>query len=147
MLFGVLVAAASTLLMAPQTNEFGTKVALLAGLVVVCAARPLLDRLLPQPGTAGDDLGAFADAAGDGRSGRRPPPCRPRRPDRRRRRWHRRRGRRRGLPGPQRSPSRTADVLGRAPEVDPATFPSITVEQDVADWNHEIAGPVAASSC
>jgi hypothetical protein len=29
---------ASTLLMAPQTNEFGTKVALLGGLVVVCAA-------------------------------------------------------------------------------------------------------------
>jgi hypothetical protein len=25
--------------------------------------------------------------------------------------------------------------------VDPATFPSITVQQDVADWNHEIAGP------
>ena len=32
--FGVLVAVASTLLMAPQTNEFGTKVGLLAGLVV-----------------------------------------------------------------------------------------------------------------
>ena len=28
-------------------------------------------------------------------------------------------------------------------EVDPATFPSITVEQDVADWDHEIAGPGA----
>ena len=25
--------------------------------------------------------------------------------------------------------------------MDPATFPSITVQQDVADWNHEIAGP------
>ncbi len=35
--FGFLVAVASTLLMAPQTNEFGTKVALLGGLVVVCA--------------------------------------------------------------------------------------------------------------
>jgi hypothetical protein len=35
-----------------------------------------------------------------------------------------------------------ADVLGRVPRnVDPATFPSITVQQDVADWNHEIAGP------
>jgi hypothetical protein len=34
------------------------------------------------------------------------------------------------------------DVLGRAiRNVDPATFPSITVQQDVADWNHEIAGP------
>ena len=44
-LFGLLVAAVSTLLMAPQTDEFGTKVALLAGLVVVCAARPIVDRL------------------------------------------------------------------------------------------------------
>src|SRR6185503_14319396 len=42
LVFGLLVAVASTLLMAPQTNEFDTKVGLLAGLVVVCAARPLL---------------------------------------------------------------------------------------------------------
>ena len=36
------------------------------------------------------------------------------------------------------------DVLGRVPhDVDPATFPDISVEQDVSDWNHEIAGPVA----
>ena len=36
----------------------------------------------------------------------------------------------------------TAEVLGRVPhQVDPATFPTITVEQDVADWDHEIAGP------
>ena len=46
--FGVLVAIVSTLLMAPQTDEFGAKVGLLAGLVVVCAARPLLDRWLPK---------------------------------------------------------------------------------------------------
>ena len=58
--FGFLVAVASTLLMAPQTNEFGTKVGLLAGLVVVCAARPLLDRLLPEPRSAADDLRRFA---------------------------------------------------------------------------------------
>ena len=48
-IFGFLVAVASILLMAPQTNEFGTKVGLLAGLVVVCAARPVLDRFLPEP--------------------------------------------------------------------------------------------------
>ncbi len=36
------------------------------------------------------------------------------------------------------------DVLGRVPhQVDPATFPTITVEQGVLDWNHEIAGPGA----
>ena len=33
------------------------------------------------------------------------------------------------------------DVLGRVPhDIDPATFPAITVAQDVSDWNHEIAG-------
>jgi Na+-translocating ferredoxin:NAD+ oxidoreductase RnfD subunit len=58
--FGALVAVASVLLMAPQTNEFGTKVGLLAGLVVVCAARPVLDRLLPEPRSAADQLGLFA---------------------------------------------------------------------------------------
>ena len=46
--FGVLVAVTSVLLMAPQTDEFGTKVGLLAGLVVVCALRPVLDRFLPR---------------------------------------------------------------------------------------------------
>jgi Na+-transporting NADH:ubiquinone oxidoreductase subunit NqrB len=45
--FGILVAITTTLLMAPQTNEFGAKVGLLAGLVVMCAFRPLLDWLLP----------------------------------------------------------------------------------------------------
>jgi hypothetical protein len=34
-----------------------------------------------------------------------------------------------------------ADVLGRVPHaVNPATFPTITVEQGVLDWNHAIAG-------
>ena len=36
------------------------------------------------------------------------------------------------------------DVLGRVPhDVDPATFPTISVEQGVVDWNHEIVGPGA----
>ena len=60
MVFGFLVAVASTLLMAPQTDEFGTKVALLGGLVVVCAARPILDRLVPAPRSTADELGRFA---------------------------------------------------------------------------------------
>ena len=59
-LFGLLVAAMSTLLMAPQADEFGTKVALLAGLVVVCAARPILDRLVPEPRSAADHVGRYA---------------------------------------------------------------------------------------
>ena len=48
--------------------------------------------------------------------------------------------RRPAAPSPSR-PTTSSDGLRR--DVDPATFPTITVEQDVADWNHEIAGPVA----
>jgi Na+-translocating ferredoxin:NAD+ oxidoreductase RnfD subunit len=51
--FGFLVAVASTLLLAPMTDEFGTKVALLSGLVAVCAARPIVDRLVPAPKSTG----------------------------------------------------------------------------------------------
>ncbi|MFL5673760.1 MAG: hypothetical protein ACJ779_02030, partial [Chloroflexota bacterium] len=69
--FGLLVAIASTLLIAPQTNEFNTKVALLSGLVVICAARPLLDRLLPEPRSGADEVGRFARrlTLGDGGRG------------------------------------------------------------------------------
>jgi Na+-translocating ferredoxin:NAD+ oxidoreductase RnfD subunit len=148
--FGLLVALASTLLMAPQTDEFGTKVALLGGLVVVCAGRPLLDRLVPVPGSAADDLGRFATGLMTGR---------------RRGAWIRPKT----LQGGVRivmigaavfiigvgvviagAPARGVvvpgadDVLGRVPhDVDPATFPTISVEQGVVDWNHEIAGPGA----
>ena len=66
-IFGFLVAVASVLLMAPQTNEFGTKVGLLAGLVVVCAARPVLDRFLPEPKSAADRIGVFARRVAVGR--------------------------------------------------------------------------------
>ncbi|MGZ4792037.1 MAG: hypothetical protein ACXWBO_09235, partial [Ilumatobacteraceae bacterium] len=58
--FGLLVALVSTLLMAAQTQEFWTKVALLGGLVIVCAGRPILDRLLPEPRSAADQIGGFA---------------------------------------------------------------------------------------
>jgi Na+-translocating ferredoxin:NAD+ oxidoreductase RnfD subunit len=58
--FAILVGVVSTLLLAPQVDEFGTKVGLLAGLVVVCAVRPLLDRILPVPHSAADDLRRFA---------------------------------------------------------------------------------------
>jgi Na+-translocating ferredoxin:NAD+ oxidoreductase RnfD subunit len=58
--FGLLVAIASTLLMAPQIDEFGTKVALLSGLVLMCAARPLIDRLVPEPRSEADRVRAFA---------------------------------------------------------------------------------------
>ena len=144
--FGVLVAVASVLLMAPQTNEFGTKVGLLAGLVVLCAARPLLDRLVPEPRSAADQLGAFArrlatggvvPAAGAGmvRAAARVAviavavlalgggivlagtPAR-------------------GIVLPD-----VAEVLNRVPHhVDPATFPAIIVKQDVTDFDPSMAG-------
>jgi len=139
--FGALVGIASTLLVAPQTTEFNAKVGLLAGLVVVCAARPILDRLLPEPRSAADEIGRFAarlargGGAGAGvvRGAARigflavavlvtgvgivvaGTPAR-------------------GIVAPE-----TADILNRVPhEIDPATLPEITVGQDVADFDHEM---------
>ena len=61
-MFGIGVAMVCTLLIAPQTTEFGAKVALLSGLVVLCVARLFLERFLPAPGSERDRLGAFARA-------------------------------------------------------------------------------------
>jgi Na+-translocating ferredoxin:NAD+ oxidoreductase RnfD subunit len=130
--FGVIVAIACTLLIAPQTDEWGTKVALLSGLVLVCLTRPVLDRLFPEPRSTADDVRRWARGATAGL------------------------GRvavaavvvvaigtgvvLAGIPARGFvSPVSAAD-LGSVPyEVDPSTFPAITVEQDVADWSHEIA--------
>ena len=64
--FGIGVAMVCTLLIAPQATEFGAKVALLSGLVVLCVARLVFERFLPAPGSERDRLGAFARAAGAG---------------------------------------------------------------------------------
>jgi len=64
--FGIAVAMVCTLLIAPQTTEFGAKVALLSGLVVLCVARLFFERFLPAPGSERDHLGTFARAGGDG---------------------------------------------------------------------------------
>jgi hypothetical protein len=128
--------------MAPQTNEFGTKVGLLAGLVLVCAARPLLDRWLPEPRSASDDVRRFATRlATGGNAGygvarvaarvglvaiavlvvgagivAAGTPAR-------------------GLVVPD-----TAEMLNGVPHnVDPATLPTITIDQDVVDFDHTIA--------
>ena len=48
-----------------------------------------------------------------------------------------------GAGGPARGVVDSAgeDVLGRMPsDIDPATLPPISVDQDVVDWNHEITG-------
>ncbi|HET8525233.1 MAG TPA: hypothetical protein VFM81_01190, partial [Actinomycetota bacterium] len=63
--FGIGVATVCTLLIAPQTTEFGAKVALLSGLVVLCIARLFFEKLLPAPGSERDRLGAFARVGGD----------------------------------------------------------------------------------
>ena len=138
--FGLLTAVVSTLLMAPQTNEWGTKVGLLAGLVIVSAARPILDRLVPEPRSAADDVRQFVRrlAFGGTRALRAPAragigvvamlamgvaivaagtPAR-------------------GLVIPDVSEA----LNGAPPVVDPSTFPDITVGQDVADWDHTITG-------
>jgi len=56
--FGMAVAMVSTLLIAPQTTEFGAKVALLSGLVILCVARLFFEKLLPAAGSERDRLGA-----------------------------------------------------------------------------------------
>jgi hypothetical protein len=134
--FGIAVGVVSTLLLAPQGDEFGAKVGLLAGLVVVCAAKPLFDRFLPEAGSPRDDLRAFLAPAVPGRAA----------------------ALRLGggvvavalaavavvVAG---SPARgtvlpdSLEALNRpAPVVDPATLPPITIDQEVIDFDHERAG-------
>lgn len=58
-IFALLVAVSSTLLMAPQVDEYGTKVAVLGSLALACAVRPWLERVLPARGSAADDPWVF----------------------------------------------------------------------------------------
>lgn len=144
MAFGLLVAVVSTLAMAPQTTEFGAKVALLSGLVIVCAVRPLLERWLPAPKSDADRLRAFvarlANLGSPAVAGT---------------------GRRLaaaslagmlvvGIGGgivlagaPARGPVAfgASEILARVPtQVDPATLPPITVGQDVVEFDPQLAG-------
>ncbi len=54
MAFGIGVGLLAALFAAPQQTEFATKVAILGALVAMCAFRPLLERLLPPPGSDAD---------------------------------------------------------------------------------------------
>lgn len=65
--FGVGVGAVATLLVAPQTTEFATKVAILGALVLVCAIRPLIERWAPSTDSERDHLGAWLRTTAAGR--------------------------------------------------------------------------------
>jgi hypothetical protein len=56
---GSLVGVLAAGLAATQTREFGTKVAVLGSLTVVCVLRPLLEGALPTPGAADDRLAVW----------------------------------------------------------------------------------------
>jgi hypothetical protein len=142
--FGLLVGVTSTLLMAPQTDEFGTKVGLLAGLVILCAARPIVDRLVPAPNSATDNLRQFAMRLAVGGK-----------PDAGIAWSVARAGLavavllvvgagilEAGTPARGVVVPNTSEVLNRPPTaVDPATLPVITVGQDVIDFDNDLAGP------
>jgi hypothetical protein len=140
-IFALCVAAFTTLLMAPQTDEFGTKVALLGGLTfLLILARPLADRLAPEPGLPGDTVKGFATRLiTGGRTGLLRPV---------------------GSLGiavlgaavlglgvvgagtPARTavvPDTTESLNAAGYAVNPDTLPPITVSQSVWDWDHEIA--------
>jgi hypothetical protein len=139
--FALCAAVSATLLMAPQTDEFGTKVALLGGLTILLLAHPLFDRVLPEARSAQDTLQGFARRLVTG-----------------------------GRPGllrpmaslgtmvlvlaivgtgvvyagtPARTPAApdvTEALNGLQGQVNPETLPPITVNQSVKDWDHEVAG-------
>jgi Na+-translocating ferredoxin:NAD+ oxidoreductase RnfD subunit len=137
--FGALVGVASVLLMAPQTDEWGTKVGLLTGLVVVSMARPLLERLFPEPKSEADGIAPLASRLASGSGVRR--------------------AARLGVAAlailvigggivaagaPARGTAAVnADELlkGVPTNVDASTLPPITVTEDLADFDHTLAGP------
>jgi hypothetical protein len=136
--FAIAVGALASLLIAPQTNEWWTKVVLLSSLVVVCAVRPVIERVLPRPGTEADRPVPFlVGADAPGRASARP---------------------RRalamlalagllvvtvgagivvaGAPARVEAPA-TMLLLDDAIEVDPASIPPVTIDSEVTGWNVE----------
>ena len=140
-LFGALVGIVCVVLMAPQDTEFGAKVALLAGLTIMTAVRPLVERVVPEPNSEGDTLRGWSRRVLDGNDGPVATAVRTRR------------GATIGLvgllimAGLSFGARTTQGVLAGEPEnligrlstrIDPATFPDITVDEEVMNWNHEI---------
>ena len=138
--FGAMVGVVCVLLMAPQSTEFGTKVALLSGLTIMTAVRPLLERVIPAAGTDADRLRVFARRVMHG-------------PDSTAGTLLTRRGLSMSVAtvavlaalsfGARSAQGLLAgepeNLTGRmAQRLDPSTFPDITVDRAVTDWNHEI---------
>jgi hypothetical protein len=143
--FALLVGVLSVLLMAPQTTEFGAKVGLLSSLALMSVVRPLIERFLPDAGSDADNVEGFARGlvTGGARAGAA-------------------RGGARvavggvavlvvgfgiaaaGTPARGIVPTDTTELLDRVPhEIDPGTFPTVTVASDVRDWDQDLAGPGA----
>ncbi len=145
--FGALVALVATLALAPQTTEFGAKVGLLSGLTLVCAARPVLEGILPRAGLADDSVRAYF-ATLIGFAGRASPSARAARV---------------GLSvlglavlatgialagnsargATQTDPAEVMAMLDvNTSRMDPATFPPISVDAAVTDWDPTLTGTV-----
>ena len=140
--FGALVGVVCVMLMAPQETEFGAKVALLAGLTVMTAVRPLVERMVPTAGAEDDRLGVFIRRALNDTSAAAPVTTLVKRTG--------------GITlatvlvvGALAFGARSAqgilasepeNLMGRlATRIDPATFPNISVDDAVVNWNHEIS--------
>jgi hypothetical protein len=144
--FAVCVALLCTLLIAPQTTEFGAKVALLAGLVLMSPLRALFDRYFPEGNLERSRLGEFVSTISTaGGVGVRPS-----------------RTFRRGALGgalavvvavlivtagaPAREPALavpTGEAIDIPVVVDPATLPAVTVDAGVTALNSDITGESA----
>jgi len=140
--FGGLVALVGTLLLAPQTTEFGAKVGLLCGLTLVCAARPVFDRLVPRPHSLDDTARRYiSDLFGLARGASTPV-----------------RLLRLGLSTFGVAGLAAAIIMAGSPargavastepaladldpsHMDPATFPRVTVDTAVTDWDPTLTG-------
>jgi hypothetical protein len=146
LVFAAGVAVVSTLLIAPQTTEFGAKVGLLAGLVVMCVARYPLERFFPAANSDQDRLWAFAARLASVGS----PTVVPRRAFTR------------GAIGgsaavflvtgivaagtasrgiPQATRAEVFPVM--TAQIDPSTVPTVTVDPDVVEMRSDLTGPGA----
>jgi hypothetical protein len=142
--YALIIAAVVTLLIAPQTTEFGAKVGLLGGLAAVSPVRWLLDRWFPSDSTERSRLAqlvARLASSGDVIVGRA------------------RTFGRGALAGggvaviallvvalgtPARPDAQVVDTAQAATvtvEVDPATLPAVTVDAEVASLNSDIGNP------